>query len=466
MNSKMFFILFSSLSIGMISKSQDSSKMTDQQSIENLYVGDQVPEIYLNNMINYPSKKVKLSDFKGKLTILDMWSTNCTSCIEGFPKNENLQEKFKGKVQFILVTYQSLSEIKDFLKRYKKNTGKATSLPMLCGDTILHKYFKHSGVPHCVWIDDMGVVKSITDGGSVTVKNINSVINHQEITMVQKTDSLISMDYYKPLFIKGNGGNGDGLQYQSVLSKGNPLVLSLSGVFNADSGHSVFLAYNCSKDFLYQIAYNDYINEAWLPKNRVFADIMDTSHFYGTVDGEIQWQDLFLYQLYAPRKSFEEMHRLMQEDLHRYFGYDAKMEKRKMKCWVLTAEDTSLFKSLDTGWYLGFDNINLKMILQNVPFSIFEYRFVYNLLYDSPYPFVNEITYSGNVDLVLDDVVDCDIPRIKKALAKYKMHLDLKERLVDVLLIKDPSKELKKEVHRKYYGISLEDTIKNHLFGR
>ena len=40
-----------------------------------LEVGDTMPDYTLKNLLNYPTKTAKISDFDVKLLILDFWST-------------------------------------------------------------------------------------------------------------------------------------------------------------------------------------------------------------------------------------------------------------------------------------------------------------------------------------------------------------------------------------------------------
>lgn len=40
-----------------------------------LTIGDTLPDVEINNIVNYKAKSVKASDFKGKLLILDFWAT-------------------------------------------------------------------------------------------------------------------------------------------------------------------------------------------------------------------------------------------------------------------------------------------------------------------------------------------------------------------------------------------------------
>ena len=55
--------------------------------------GQTLPDHVYQNVINYQADTLKLSDFKGKLVILDFWGTRCLSCITAFPKMDSLQKK-------------------------------------------------------------------------------------------------------------------------------------------------------------------------------------------------------------------------------------------------------------------------------------------------------------------------------------------------------------------------------------
>src|SRR4029077_17156106 len=173
-----------------------------------LEVGDRAEDINLRNLINYPTDAAKISDFKGKLLILDFWSTHCAACINSWPKAMQLQKQFDGKVQFILVNPWEKKETvqKIFLKR-KELASLVVDLPTVCGDSSLLHLFDISGVPLIVWINDSGYVKSISYGGSLNSKNINSILQEDFYTMPQKINNseLIPVAGSMPMFINGNG---------------------------------------------------------------------------------------------------------------------------------------------------------------------------------------------------------------------------------------------------------------------
>src|SRR5690606_35078281 len=83
------------LLLGIVTSAQSSIKSAISQSaitnssvlheVRELKVGDVVPDIEFT-LINYPKSTAHLSDFKGKLVILDFWATWCKPCVKQFPK--------------------------------------------------------------------------------------------------------------------------------------------------------------------------------------------------------------------------------------------------------------------------------------------------------------------------------------------------------------------------------------------
>src|SRR5688572_26528195 len=80
--------------------------------IKELKIGDIVPDIEFL-MVNYSKPTARLSDFKGKVVILDFWATWCGSCIEAFPKIDLAQKEFGDRLQVILVNSRATKDTKD-----------------------------------------------------------------------------------------------------------------------------------------------------------------------------------------------------------------------------------------------------------------------------------------------------------------------------------------------------------------
>ena len=72
-------------------------------------------------LIDLNDRKVRISDFKGKIVFLNFWTTWCTPCKIEMPAMEKLNAKLKDK-DFAMVAVdleEPVSRVKDFVKRYK-----------------------------------------------------------------------------------------------------------------------------------------------------------------------------------------------------------------------------------------------------------------------------------------------------------------------------------------------------------
>lgn len=160
--------------------------------IKPLTIGDTVPDIVFNHVINYKDKKIQVSQFKGKLVILDFWATTCMSCIYGFAKSDSLQYQFKDSIQIILVNPEisrdSLAKVNRTLQRFVINRGVALHLPIALYDRQAYALFPFHYLPNLVWIGSDGIVKAITGAQELTVENIREVLKGKDAGMALKKD--------------------------------------------------------------------------------------------------------------------------------------------------------------------------------------------------------------------------------------------------------------------------------------
>lgn len=85
----------------------------------------------LNILINKPfpnfimekinGDKITISTFKGKPVFVNIWFTGCVPCLEKMPKLNLLVEKYKNKVEFVSITFNSIDEVKNFLNKKEFN---------------------------------------------------------------------------------------------------------------------------------------------------------------------------------------------------------------------------------------------------------------------------------------------------------------------------------------------------------
>jgi thiol-disulfide isomerase/thioredoxin len=113
-----------------------------------LKIGDAVPNSVWTapmEVVNHSQKTIKLSEDKDKLILLDFWNTWCSACLTGFPKMEELQKKFSGKIKILAVSNQDRATLEKFFA--SKNGQRYKEILSVAGDKILHSQFPHKGVP-------------------------------------------------------------------------------------------------------------------------------------------------------------------------------------------------------------------------------------------------------------------------------------------------------------------------------
>lgn len=99
-------------------------------------------------------KEVKLSDYRGKIVIIDFWATWCPPCRKGIPDLISLQEEFKKDLVVIGISLDQQNTIKDlkpFIEKYKIN------YPVVLGDEkVVKDYGGISAIPTSFIIDQKG----------------------------------------------------------------------------------------------------------------------------------------------------------------------------------------------------------------------------------------------------------------------------------------------------------------------
>lgn len=102
-------------------------------------------------------KQVSLSDYKGKVLIVNIWDTVCPPCIAEFPHYIEFYKTYKSSGLEILgltkSLYTSKEELQKFIKKHKLNFSNA----IIKDDTIL-KLGGTKGIPTTYIIDKTGKI--------------------------------------------------------------------------------------------------------------------------------------------------------------------------------------------------------------------------------------------------------------------------------------------------------------------
>src|SRR5262247_1704619 len=105
---------------------------------------------------------LRLSDYKGKVVLLNFWATWCAPCRAEMPDLVKWQREYKSKgLQVIGVTYppEELAEVREFIKSVKVN------YPVALGEEQTKAMFvKGETLPVTVVIDKKGMVREVILG--------------------------------------------------------------------------------------------------------------------------------------------------------------------------------------------------------------------------------------------------------------------------------------------------------------
>jgi thiol-disulfide isomerase/thioredoxin len=109
-------------------------------------------------------KPIKLSDFKGKVVVLDFWATWCGPCIASLPHTEKVAKKYAGKD--VVVIAVCMNDEKDRFKTWLDKHPDLRSIRFGFDSQGGNKAYKVSTIPTQYVIDRSGkIVKSMVGFG-------------------------------------------------------------------------------------------------------------------------------------------------------------------------------------------------------------------------------------------------------------------------------------------------------------
>ena len=151
-------------------KEEGQQKMTQEEiakimkwspdSYNSIKAGEPFPDYVFTDI---EGKKVKVSKFKGKYVVIDVWATWCGPCREAMPSYQKLAERMKGKK--IVFLSLSIDSDKKAWEKLVKESGWERQLLVDEERKFVTDYYGGSGgmvVPYIILIDKKGkVVKPV-----------------------------------------------------------------------------------------------------------------------------------------------------------------------------------------------------------------------------------------------------------------------------------------------------------------
>ncbi|MGY0035162.1 TlpA family protein disulfide reductase [Pedobacter sp. NJ-S-72] len=139
------------------------------QTIEN-----KIPDLKIDGAFINGDQKSSLPDLykKGGL-IINFWATWCAPCIKEQKVLDSLMQIYP-ELSVLSTTYQDSVLVRKHFE--KVGLPKSRSMIITANDKVLHNLFKHRSLPHNIWIDKTGTIKTITGGDEINEKNVKDFL--------------------------------------------------------------------------------------------------------------------------------------------------------------------------------------------------------------------------------------------------------------------------------------------------
>lgn len=342
-------------------------------------IGKPCPDFVLNGIQYYKKTTVSLSDFKGQWLILDFWNQFCSGCIHSMPHNNELQQQFKGRLQFMLVAWidrpGSFRPTQLLYERIRKI--KKLELPVVYDSTLANTW-DLGYLPYMVVIDPAGIVRAIALG--LTAENLEDIMSGKTDVQYPRARNWHTVQFeakekYKynpklPLFVKENGGPDTAFLCRSILAKWNPLMPRVGRALDSMNIRDGIFQVNCaSLSELYNYAYINKVFYADQYRDTAFlgkffpAPVFEINDSSLLKPNYLVGENLYAYSITLPKNkaNVASIQKAMQHDLENWFGYQVDTVERMMPCYELTATEAAKIQLRTKGGTPSFNNDPNKM---------------------------------------------------------------------------------------------------------
>jgi thiol-disulfide isomerase/thioredoxin len=136
--------------------------LAEQLNARQALVGQPAEAFTTTDLDNNPQA---LTDYRGKVVLLDFWYRGCGWCIRAMPQIEQVSEHYRG--QPVAVLGMNTDGNVDDAKFVVDKLGLA--YPNLKAEGLPEK-FKVSGFPTMILIDQQGIIRDVVPGWTATLK--------------------------------------------------------------------------------------------------------------------------------------------------------------------------------------------------------------------------------------------------------------------------------------------------------
>lgn len=432
----------------MLTVNYSFGQVTTKSNVTKPEIGKPLPDFNLGTVTYFNKARVTQDDLKGKWLFLDFWFPGCSSCIQSFPKVNEIHKEFKSDLTWLMIGLNDRRSGKNVREFYEGIRVKRKLEMPVAYDSILAKKWEIHAMPYIVVVDPSGIVRYITDGRNITIENVKKLINGEDANFYQSnaelkkanlsnlSDSLTNNLVFKSLISKWNNEEQWWVEIDSwvtwsedELQKGYKLTMAplVALYYFAHVGR---FTWDVDHDSLYGKFYNKPILEV--------ADTTPFNYSFGTdVSGKVS--GMYNYNLILPTSQVtaKNLTMIMREDLDRAFNYEVSIETKEVPVWKLIAKPGAIEKLKTKGgarYYTpgthiaGYTlkNMEPKYLIGNIAFYMMHYQ---------P-PFLDETGLQDKFDFTLKADMT-DIEDVRKEIRKQGLDLVKGTKKMFVLVIRD-----------------------------
>jgi thiol-disulfide isomerase/thioredoxin len=400
-------------------------------------VGEPMPNFVLHNVTHFTKTTASLSDFAGKWLVLDFWASFCPPCIKSFPKMSELQKRFADRVQIVMVGMigQRSGDDLDRLKAmYEKFRARDNLDLVVAYDSALSVQWDIWAVPTYIIVDDAGIVRAMLHS-----------LTEEELTRLMAGWSI---EETQPNVQDESKQNDTGVLFRTELAQntGEPQYVTHME-FERIADKCRFMLRMVPLFELYRYAYFgqygwDMVSDSLYGKvyPMPLLELADTSRFGYSFEKGYR-HGLYNYSVTVDTcadKNKKFLMDVMQDDLERYFGYQASIETREMPCYRLVVTNSKAVADLRTkggdGRYPTADAAGFTV--RNVPIQLVM-SVIAKYHADKHAPMIDETGIDYNIDITLDAMM-MDLDDIRRGLKANGLDLIPSRKEMRVLVIRDP----------------------------